>query len=134
MQFALCLHWVSTLRLCYVVLCGCTQYVTCFLWLLFRGYFAVVKSLLKAGARTDLCNIQGESALHLSAASGKHDLCRMLVTDYGADIFAKDHEGKLLESFWLHFLLLIAALFHRSQRSRPLIRQWSQVTKSWPTC
>ena len=53
----------------------------------------VLSILLAARARHKACNTNGETALHKSATFGDVDACKVLLS-YGANLFAKDKEGR----------------------------------------
>jgi hypothetical protein len=38
--------------------------------------------------------ISGESAIHIAASHGKHEICRLIAEQRGVDLFAKDFQGK----------------------------------------
>lgn len=50
--------------------------------------------LLQQGASASVRNVQGDNALLLSAAAGRHELCKILIRKYQCSPFLKDHEGK----------------------------------------
>ena len=49
--------------------------------------------LLSMGASASLVTSSGDTALHLAAANGRHELCELLCAQRGVDLFAKNHEG-----------------------------------------
>ena len=53
----------------------------------------LIQELLKARARPNKPNKDGETALHKSATYGDVDACKLLVS-YGGDLYAKDKDGR----------------------------------------
>ena len=51
-----------------------------------QGHLEVAKLLLDSGAKVDLQDERGFTALHHAAMSGSHDLIRMLVNEYSSNI------------------------------------------------
>jgi len=42
---------------------------------------------------------QGEDALQLAAASGHHEICRVLHEAHAYNIFSLDHQGNLIDDY-----------------------------------
>ena len=63
----------------------------------FNGYkpshTTVVRSLLRAGAKVDLQNLHGMTALMNAAMRGYNKIAKVLITEGGADVKARDRGG-----------------------------------------
>ena len=57
------------------------------------GNVLVVKALLEAGADKEAMNRRGMRPIHIAAHQNNMDMVKLLVLDYGADIWAKDKLG-----------------------------------------
>lgn len=57
------------------------------------GYKEIVSFLIAHGANVLLKSSSGETAFHIAAAHGKHEICKMIADQEGVDLFAKDNEG-----------------------------------------
>lgn len=57
------------------------------------GYKELALYLLSLGADVLLKNRVGETALHIAAAHGQHEACRVISERPGVDLFARDAEG-----------------------------------------
>lgn len=58
------------------------------------GYADIAAVLLTAGADAVARTSSGDDSLLLAAASGQHEICKLLVRQHGADPFSKDSQGK----------------------------------------
>lgn len=65
------------------------QGLTGLMWAAAYGQLGSARQLLKAGANKNYQGNSGETALHLAAAYGHHDLVKLLI-HYGADCNASD--------------------------------------------
>ena len=59
------------------------------------GNYEIVKLLLAHGASVEVRSQTGSGVLHMAAAAGKHEICRLLVeAKPDIDIWAHDETGK----------------------------------------
>ena len=72
------------------------MYYSIYKYVSFRAEKRVVEFLLSKGASVVARTAAGDTALHLAASNGRHELCPLLAEQNGIDLFATNYEGKIM--------------------------------------
>jgi ankyrin repeat protein len=82
-----------------------------------RGHLDIIKTLIVSGASVNACNYRGQTPLHFAVAYDNIEIVQLL-TEFGADYFAKDNDG---------YMPIDYAKFYQSQNVLDFVNDHSLI-------